>query len=378
MSENQQSGTEMANGDLSYKYQRLRERLRHAVTSGELAGKLPGERELARRYAANAKTINKALNDLAMEGLVLRHVGRGTFVADNDASSPKPTATSRNFLWLAPGRVDDPDLDNMFGMTRTLLAGRGHSIERCVTELDGSGELPEATLTPRAMRQIDGAVIYAARPSRGLLANLRRRHLSVVLVNNHHDEIRLPTVLCDYAHAGFTICEQCILLGHRRIQVVLRPHSLPAASAVDRGYRAAMAHYGLAALPCLLGSSELDLPHLTSGEDRPTALICLSGALGRKVCEQVGRPGLNVPSDLSIGVVGEPSETVAQACNLSAYEVDAGRILHWAADLILQGWSNQSPSLVIVPGKFVDRGSIVPPPGSSAAKPPQPISDATI
>ncbi len=31
---------------MSYKFQRLRERIRQAVSSGELAGKLPGEREL--------------------------------------------------------------------------------------------------------------------------------------------------------------------------------------------------------------------------------------------------------------------------------------------------------------------------------------------
>src|SRR5438105_7761525 len=66
-----------------YKYQRLRDRLRGAISSGQLTGKLPGERELARRYDANAKTINKALCDLTTEGLLVRHVGRGTFVADS-------------------------------------------------------------------------------------------------------------------------------------------------------------------------------------------------------------------------------------------------------------------------------------------------------
>jgi DNA-binding GntR family transcriptional regulator len=43
---------------LSYKFQRLRERIRGAIESGELAHKLPGERELARRFGVNAKTIS--------------------------------------------------------------------------------------------------------------------------------------------------------------------------------------------------------------------------------------------------------------------------------------------------------------------------------
>src|SRR6266566_7947725 len=65
---------------LSYKFQRLREKLRAAVASGELSGKLPGERALARRFHVNAKTLSKALTDLAAEGLLDRSIGRGTYV----------------------------------------------------------------------------------------------------------------------------------------------------------------------------------------------------------------------------------------------------------------------------------------------------------
>jgi DNA-binding transcriptional regulator YhcF (GntR family) len=70
---------------LSYKFQRLRERLRDAVTNGELSGKLPGERELAKRFKANPKTLSKALTDLAAEGLLERSIGRGTYVKGTSA-----------------------------------------------------------------------------------------------------------------------------------------------------------------------------------------------------------------------------------------------------------------------------------------------------
>src|SRR5689334_12930390 len=68
------------NSRLSYKFQRLRERLREAIVSGQLHGKLPGERELARMFKANPKTLSKALTDLAGEGLLDRSEGRGTYV----------------------------------------------------------------------------------------------------------------------------------------------------------------------------------------------------------------------------------------------------------------------------------------------------------
>src|ERR1700733_4643709 len=72
-------------GGMSYKFQRLRERLRQAIASGELNGKLPGERELAKRFHVNAKTLSKALTDLAAEGLLDRSIGRGTFVKGSGA-----------------------------------------------------------------------------------------------------------------------------------------------------------------------------------------------------------------------------------------------------------------------------------------------------
>src|SRR3982750_2343910 len=108
----QQSG-EMHAGDdrqsseqaarLSYKFQRLREKLRSAITSGELPGKLPGERQLAKRFHVNAKTLSKALTDLAAEGLLDRSIGRGTFVK---GSGPPPAAQGR---WLALCGSGGPD-----------------------------------------------------------------------------------------------------------------------------------------------------------------------------------------------------------------------------------------------------------------------------
>src|SRR5689334_10616910 len=83
---------------LSYKFQRLREKLRAAIASGELNGKLPGERQLSRRFRVNAKTLSKALTDLAAEGLLERSIGRGTFVRGH--AQPAPQSTEEKWLLL--------------------------------------------------------------------------------------------------------------------------------------------------------------------------------------------------------------------------------------------------------------------------------------
>ena len=49
--------------------------------------KLPTERELARQFGVARNTLRKGLDTLRAEGLIRRHVGNGTFVAD----SPTPS-----------------------------------------------------------------------------------------------------------------------------------------------------------------------------------------------------------------------------------------------------------------------------------------------
>src|SRR5687768_3092326 len=99
------SNADASSTPLSYKFQRLREKLRDAIASGELQGKLPGERALARRFNVNAKTLSKALTDLAAEGLLERSIGRGTFVR---GTTPEPAAAAAD-KWLLICDADQLD-----------------------------------------------------------------------------------------------------------------------------------------------------------------------------------------------------------------------------------------------------------------------------
>ncbi|MBI4582390.1 MAG: GntR family transcriptional regulator [Planctomycetes bacterium] len=364
-------------GELSYKYQRLRERLRTAIKTGELIGKLPGERELARRYAANAKTINKALNDLAMEGLLLRHVGRGTFVAGSGPRPSRPYAGMRRYSWITSTLTDVTDEESLYNAARGLLEGHRRHLARLRVELDGSGELPDNTLSLRELRRTEGVVIFSAKPSWQLLANLRRGRLTVVLINNYHDAVRLPSVLCDQSHGAFTLCNRFILLGHRAIRLALQPRSLPAASAAVAGYRAAMNHYGLSPLPVAEIGPTPNWAGLFTGPDRPTALICVSGELAHRAAGKAAAASLKVPADLSIAALCEPGETAAEKASICAYEVESRRVLNWVGELVMDASPVQPPPLVVVPGRLIDRRTTAPPPGK-VDRPADPTKETTL
>jgi len=63
-------------------YQQICRGLREAILSGEIAEgtRLPTERALARELEVNRTTVMNAYNELASEGLIEGHVGRGTLV----------------------------------------------------------------------------------------------------------------------------------------------------------------------------------------------------------------------------------------------------------------------------------------------------------
>jgi DNA-binding FadR family transcriptional regulator len=58
--------------------------LRDRIVGGSFApgARLPTERALAQRYGAARNTVRRTMNRLVEEGLVMRHVGRGSFVAE--------------------------------------------------------------------------------------------------------------------------------------------------------------------------------------------------------------------------------------------------------------------------------------------------------
>lgn len=59
----------------------MRERLRHHIQALSVGTGISSERELASQYGVSRMTARRAIEDLTREGLLERHVGRGTFVA---------------------------------------------------------------------------------------------------------------------------------------------------------------------------------------------------------------------------------------------------------------------------------------------------------
>ena len=81
-------------------YLQVQERIRASVASGELSvgDRVPSDTELAKAFQTTRATVRQALSRLVFEGLIVRQVGRGSYVAPPPAiAAPIDTHSARSF-----------------------------------------------------------------------------------------------------------------------------------------------------------------------------------------------------------------------------------------------------------------------------------------
>jgi len=126
-------------------YEELKERIRSGVYSPETA--LPAETALQQDFSVSLITVRRALQELALEGLVERRQGKGNYVCDN---SPRAAVIGLNSFTsdVASGRLN---------IVRSLLADemipapaetaerfglQPDSLLRRLLRLDAEGDMP--------------------------------------------------------------------------------------------------------------------------------------------------------------------------------------------------------------------------------------------
>ncbi|MDF2371579.1 MAG: GntR family transcriptional regulator [Rhizobiaceae bacterium] len=81
--------------------------LKAAIMNGsfEAGSRLPTERTLADQFSAARNTVRKTMNQLTDEGLIVRHVGRGTFVTDQLAQAAQEAEPEYGLAELLEARL---------------------------------------------------------------------------------------------------------------------------------------------------------------------------------------------------------------------------------------------------------------------------------
>ncbi|HEV2294856.1 MAG TPA: GntR family transcriptional regulator [Tepidisphaeraceae bacterium] len=321
---------------LSYKFQRLREKLRAAIASGELKGKLPGERSLARRFGVNAKTLSKALTDLAAEGVLERSIGRGTFVR---GTTPEPASAAAAEKWLLicdPDQLDAPIIKQLLHVNPDA---------QVITEVEN--------IRPSFLNSFRAVVDLASATPAPFLRDLVVRNMQLVAVGREPRTYSMHAVLMDGDNAVVSIARDLMLAGHHRIAAVEARNSI----FVSESLRKAAQRYAPDAEidRCFPGDVRCLIEHGVS------AMVCDSVGAASRVLEQLAAMQIAVPAKVSVAAVGYVGHEYPCSGYYVGWEQTADAILELLRE------RPQRPTTLWIPGRFMDQGTIAPPAELEAA-----------
>lgn len=209
-----------------------------------------------------------------------------------------------------------------------------------------------------------GAIVIS---SNGLFAKHPQKANSypTVFAFNADRRRNVASVSIDYSIEAENATKHLIELGHRRIAFIDSNEDDECAKRRYRGYRTAMASFGLGkmggfslAAKCDHEGGKSAMLALLKGKSAPTAVFIGSDELSVGALAAIRLAGLRVPEDIS--VIGFGGQIVDQLCDPPLTSVrlpalDIGYRAMISLDLILQGMSPNSP--MILPCCLVSRGS---------------------
>ncbi|MCB9853953.1 MAG: GntR family transcriptional regulator [Phycisphaerales bacterium] len=350
---------------LSYKFQRLRERIRRSILAGEFGERLPGERALARRYHANAKTVNKALCDLATEGLLVRHIGRGTFVA-NSASEEGETAPglrSRQFACISDTGCDAHerfDRELSAGVTENgdRLVFHGRSTRRGTASLndwpaDARSDTHGLFVTmPRALSDRNDL-------DEELILHACRRQTPVVAVGACAASAKLNAVAPDFVDGGFRLAEHLLRVGCDVVRTVTTQQNRETAAVLNGARTAAARFGGQIAQFDLTKSTAISNGNGNGNTEDQTVGLMLIGSdairafLADKHARHAWEQGI-----IAVACFPDVGDESTAGDKLTAYECDAGTIARWACRLMNDTRPGRRPVEFLIPGMLHVRETI--------------------
>ncbi len=344
---------EHSHGQFSYKFQRLREQLRTAVTTGEFSGRMPGERELGRRFGANAKTINKALCDLASEGLVVRHIGRGTYVIERE-STAGVASTGRFRAIVDSGAAESSVTVNLLDDIRATLAGVGRFLECTPMPTLGARQTLLGTWPVVWRRETSGVFLVPSEPlenqtgrlDEASMSEMLRRQMPMVIVGALSGGMKSCAVAPDYSDAGFRLCEHLAQAGCDEVVVAMSAETREG-QIVAAGAAAAAKRYNIVCKTTIGGLPTNGHGHTS---EQPRGIICVGPTMVHRVMVDASIRRKSMEGSVLLAAMLAPGDDLAKTVGIPYYDVSRKTISDWASRIMLDAKPGQRPVEVIIPG----------------------------
>lgn len=347
-------------------YREIERLIARRIEDGELrpADRVGPIRELARQLGVSVLTADRALRELAQQGVLRRVPRQGFFVAEavmhlkGRIHAILPTLDSRTpFSDL---------LDGILGEVWPL----GYQLSVCCTQWNVDTCVQAAQ---RAILERTDGVIYTPagygeefQRNREALKALLDNGLAVTTLGHCRlqEFPELPGVSSAHEQSGYEMTRYLLGQGARRIAVLgVQPNQDE--EALLAGYRRALEEADLPFRPRLLRfhppgeSSRSDVKHFAHARKRPDALFALSDREAAEAIVELGRQGLSVPGDMPVVGFGDYPLGRLVSPPLTTMRINLREVGSIAAGMLIEMIENEhrEPRRIELPCELVVRAS---------------------
>lgn len=299
-----------SNGDIP-KYQQILVDLRRSIAVGRArAGdRLPSETDLGERYGVSRLTVQRALKELQIEGLVERRAGSGTYVL------PRKEAPGHLFGLLIPGLGETEIFEPMCqGMARAGRTG-GHALLWGHTTQgieEDKAFLAHQLCDDYVARRVSG-VFFAPlegfadkdEVNRSIVDRLVDAGIAVVLLDRciyaWPNRSRFDLVGIDNRRGGHIMARHLLDLGANRPLFLARPDSAPTVDQRYAGFAEAVRAKGLEPRAAIFGEpGDAAFIERLMKRERPDAFLCANDVTAATLIQTLDGLGVVVPADVRI------------------------------------------------------------------------------
>lgn len=319
----------------SPKYQVICRSIRDAIASGEYkpGQRLPSEAELVKTFDASRITVNRALRELQLVGIIDRRAGSGSYVRPQG----KKTYT---FGLLIPDLGHTEIFEPICrGMAIAEETEHQHALLWSRTLTDSEPKESQATdLCRRMVAEKVAGVFFAPlelTPAKDavnqtIVETLEKAGIPIVLLDRdlvgYPQRSRYDLVGIDNRRAGYTIAEHLLNVGCERIAFVARPGSAPTVEARIAGYREAILDRGRPWDPKFvqrIAPWDKDAVAEMLETVKPDGVVCANDFTAANLMKTFGELGVEVPTQVKLAGIDDvkyacllpvPLTTIHQPC----------------------------------------------------------------
>lgn len=301
-------------------------------------------REVARRAGVSAMTVSRVLNGGAVHVDTKRRIEAAIVELDYVRNSVARGLISRR---TGSFGLIVPDLLNPF--FAQVVRGAENVTRRAGYRLllgnsEGDLELERGYVADMVSHRVEGLLVAPVSDrSRDVLRPLVRRSFPFVLVDRAVPGLEADLVEANGVAGARRLVEHLLLLGHRRIAMILGPEDVSTTRQRRQGYLDALGCRGIGADPKLILETTVDragghraMQRALAIEPRPSAVFAVNNMTALGAMQAVREAGLAVPDDLALVCFDDVEHLAVLSPFLTVVDQPAETFGTLAAELLLE------------------------------------------